>query len=372
MLNLKFWRKLLSLSKLINFKKILIIIFIFGTIGVFLLLFLLYGPINNFRDWLITTSMDTMNHKYLATFFYSDDVIEECLNRNKISEFADETNIDEVQIVDYSKFKEIEYANEYERQILEKDSKNNDYKIITIDGEKYSGYLAVIYDSSRVEVATTKYLGQDGQYLTTISEQNNAFVAINAGGFVDPTGNGTGGLPLGITIHNGSIICEAVAPNENCGLIGLTNSNKLYLGKISSSQAILKGIRDAVSFGPFLIVNGNSAKISGNGGGGLAPRTAIGQRKDGIMLFLVLDGNRAFGEGATYADILDIMEKYGAYNATCLDGGTSTGMTVKHQFINNPSTQSGLYKSRPISTAFILKSDESDDGDYSAVVDKIK
>jgi exopolysaccharide biosynthesis protein len=121
-----------------------------------------------------------------------------------------------------------------------------------------------------------------------------------------------------------------------------------------------------------LIVNGEKTKISGNGGGGLAPRTAIGQRKDGIILFLVLDGNRTLGQGASYADLLEIMSNYGAYNATCLDGGTSTGMTVKNKFINNPTTKSGLNKSRPIPTAFILKSDEEDNGDYSIVLDKIK
>ena len=44
-------------------------------------LFLLYGPYANFRDWLITTAMGTMNHQYLATTFYSMDKIEKVLIR---------------------------------------------------------------------------------------------------------------------------------------------------------------------------------------------------------------------------------------------------------------------------------------------------
>ncbi len=64
----------------------------------------------------------------------------------------------------------------------------------------------------------------------------------------------------------------------------------MYLGKISTSRAIEFGIRDAVEFGPFLIVNGKSSFINGNGGYGVHPRTAIAQRKDGIVLFLVIDG----------------------------------------------------------------------------------
>ena len=78
-----------------------------------------------------------------------------------------------------------------------------------------------------------------------------------------------------------------------------------------------------------------------------------------------------FGRGASYQDVLDIMEKYGAYNATCLDGGTSAGMTVKNRLINNPTTKSGGQRTRPISTAIIFKADENDDGDYSIVKEKI-
>ena len=131
------------------------------------------------------------------------------------------------------------------------------------------------------------------------------------------------------------------------------------------------GIRAGVSFGPYLIVNGVSADISGIAGG-LSPRTAIGQRKDGIFLFLVLDGDRTLGQGASYQDVLNIMENYGAYNASCLDGGTSTGMTVKNKLINNPTTKSGKHSSRPISTAFILKSDNEDNGDYLVVKSKVE
>jgi exopolysaccharide biosynthesis protein len=102
-----------------------------------------------------------MHHQYLAEWFYSDNVISDVLAKNSVFGFEDTTNLEEVQIVDYSDLDEISYANDYERAILEKASNNNDYKIISIQGEKYSGYLAVIYDPSRVEVATTKYLGKD-------------------------------------------------------------------------------------------------------------------------------------------------------------------------------------------------------------------
>ena len=270
-----------------------IIILIIFTIFIYISLFLLYGFNNKFRDWLIYTSMTTMNHKNIAKLFYDEETIKDCMNRNYISEFSFNTNLEEIEVIDYSKLEDIKYKDEFEEEILNKSKDNNDYKIIQISGEKYNGYLAIIYDPSRVEIAVTKYLGEAGQYLTSFSEQNNAYISLTGGGFVDLGEHGTGGEPLGITIKDGELIHETIYNKDilKGGLIGITNEHKLFLGDITSSQALKMGIKYSVSFGPFLIVNGESADIAGIAGG-LSPRTAIGQRKDGIFLFLVLDGDR--------------------------------------------------------------------------------
>ena len=240
-------------------KRILIFLFVIGIIGIDIILFLLYGPSLRFRDWLINTAMSTRSHQYLATWFYDDATIQDSLNRNSITDFAFASNLDEVQLIDYSQIEITEFANEYEKEILTKSKENNDYKIIKITGKKYDGYLAVIYDPSRVDIAVTRYMGKDGQYLSKISEQNQAYVAINGGGFVDPKGEGTGGEPLGITIDNGKLLHETYYNKEDLkgGLIGLTSDHKLFLGDITSKQALDMGIRDSVSFGPYLIVNRN-------------------------------------------------------------------------------------------------------------------
>lgn len=353
-------------------EKIIIVVLILLIIGCSGFAFLLYGPWGGFRDWLITTAMATMNHQYLAKWFYSDETIQDCLDRNKIVEVSGVTDENIVEIINYEEKEEITYANEYERQILERSAKNNDYKIIKLDGgNRYSGYMAVIYDPSRIEIATSSAIGSNGQFLTDISKKNNALVAINGGGFADENNTGSGGNPLGLTISKGKVVSNQNYSGSN-GIIGFNQQHKLILGKLSSTQAKNSGIRDCVTFGPCLIMNGKSSQIYGNGGWGTAPRTAIGQRADGIVLFVVLDGNRALGQGATIKDLLEIFEKYGAVNASNLDGGTSTSMTVKGKTVNNPTTLSGGNGTRPIPTAFILKADNSDDGDYSAVKDKVK
>lgn len=352
-----------------TFAKILLVVLILALIEIMSLLFLLYGPWSGFRDWLITTAMSSMRHQYLATWFYDDKTIQECLNKNKVVEVSGVTDENTIEIVDYDKKEEVVYANEYERQILEKDENNNDYKIIKIDGgNDYEGYMAVIYDPSRIEVATSSYIGRNGEYLTDISKKNNALVAINGGGFIDENNKGSGATPIGITMSKGKLLSNS---GGTFGLIGFNNENKLLLGKITSTQAKQRGIRDCVSFGPYLILNGEKSQIYGNGGWGKAPRTAIGQRADGIVLFLVLDGNRTLGKGATIKDMIEIFERYGAINASNLDGGTSTSMTVKGKTVNNPTNLSGGSGTRPIPSAFILKADDSDDGDYSAVKNKV-
>ncbi len=367
--NVKKSKKVKRAKRKGTFAKILLVVLILALIGIMSLLFLLYGPWSGFRDWLITMAMSSMRHQYLATWFYDDKTIQECLNKNKVVEVSGVTDENTIEIVDYDKKEEVVYANEYERQILEKDENNNDYKIIKIDGgNDYEGYMAVIYDPSRIEVATSSYIGRSGEYLTDISKKNNALVAINGGGFIDENNKGNGATPIGITMSKGKLLSNS---GSTFGLIGFNNENKLLLGKITSTQAKQRGIRDCVSFGPYLILNGEKSQIYGNGGWGKAPRTAIGQRADGIVLFLVLDGNRTLGKGATIKDMIEIFERYGAINASNLDGGTSTSMTVKGKTVNNPTNLSGGSGTRPIPSAFILKADDSDDGDYSAVKNKV-
>ena len=238
------------------------------------------------------------------------------------------------------------------KEILERDA-NADYKIINIKGKGYSGYLAAIYEPSRIKTVYTKKLGTSGQYLTQMAKDNDALIAINGGGFEDPNFNSNGANPLGITYSGGKLITSKTW-NGSGGLIGFTQDDKLVLGKMTVKQSQEMKIRDGVTFGPFLIINGKASKVLGNGGWGTAPRTAIGQRKDGIVLFLVVDGRTLKEPGADMNDLIEIMERYGAYNAANLDGGTSSVMVVDGKIINDPVDSSGAHRTRFISTGFIL------------------
>lgn len=323
-----------------------------GAIGIITGLFLLYGPWNGFRNFWITTAMTTMNHQYLATWLYSDKTINKVLSQNKVIENKELIDTSLIEIYDKETVTNV-YKDEYDKQVLEHEP-GDIYKYFKVEGYNFDAYMAVIYDPSKISVVHTKYMGSYGQYLTEMASEHDAIVAINGGAFVDINGLSNGGEPKGILIEDGKIISSSRNRDHGGGVIGFTNDNKLFLGDMSAYDAIQNGVRDAVEFGPFLIVNGNPSFVQGNGGYGIHPRTAIGQRKDGIVLFLVVDGRRIDSMGAGMKDLTDIMTKYGAYNAANLDGGNSSVLVINNKIVNRPINWDNLEQTRPIASGFIV------------------
>ena len=310
-------------------------------------LFVLYGPITTFRDWLITTAMQTMHHQYICKIFYSEEEINKTLSNNYIIEIDEQTDTSLINS-DYT------YENEYDRQILERDNKDQLYKIIRFQVNGQDAYLAAIYDPSRVHVVYTKWLDKWGQYVTQMASEHEAPLAINGGGFKDVNYNSNGQTPIGLTMSYGKVITNDYGPSNS--VIGITEDNVLVLMKgADANSAKSKGVRDAVTMGPFLIVNGKPSFVKGNGGWGYAARTAIGQRKDGIILFLVVDSNETRTKGASMVDLTEIMQNYGAVNAANLDGGTSSVMVENYEIINDPIDSALRHKTRPIATSIIVK-----------------
>lgn len=296
--------------------------------------------------------MTTMNHQYLARIFYSDETINEVMANNKIIETDEITN---VSLIDRKK--NTNYIDRYDEQILKKDKDNDLYKVINIDGSGYRGYLVAIYDPSKVKLVTTNYPKEKGETLTEYSKRYNAKVAINASGFHDQNGISDGRTPTGSVISNGKVIHSEKQRELFGGIIGFDYDNNLILTKEDINTALINhNLRDAVEFGPFLIVNGKPSFIKGDGGWGIAPRTAIGQRSDGIVLFLIIDGRRiGYSLGADMVELTRIMQNYKAINASNLDGGASTTLTVEQKVKNKPGAGLTIKVSeRPLPNAWIV------------------
>lgn len=316
-------------------------------------LFFTYGPISYFRELLVTTAMTTKSHKYIARTLYSENWINEILSKNYVQEVNEDTD---VNAIDFSSMQEKEiYESAYEEQILKRDEGNDLYKLIEISGNNYKGFLVAIYDPSRIELVLSNKFGKKGQFLQDMAKDNNALVAINAGGFADAGGVGNGGIPTGTVIKDGQVVYKGDATGWSGGLAGFNNDNVLVLTKGSIDDALASGMRDAVEFGPFLIVNGKRAIVKGNGGWGVASRTALAQRKDGIVLFLVIDGRQpGYSLGVDMNELTNILVKYKAYNAVNLDGGASSSLVINNEIINKPCAVSATGE-RWIPNAWMLK-----------------
>ena len=222
-----------------------------------------------------------------------------------------------------------------------------------VSGATYSGTMVVINDPSRVMVGVSgDYSGEPGINVPAICDKYGAVLAANAGGFEDIGGVGDGGTPRGIVMSEGTLRYGSLT--ESYDLIGFDNNNVFVIGNMTGQQAVDRGIRDAVSFGPFLILNGTPLEVSGMGGG-LNPRTAIGQRADGAVLLLIIDGRQAHSLGASMNDLINEMLDFGAVNAANLDGGGSTVLYYDGEIHNKISS---VYGARGVPTAIIVRNKE--------------
>ena len=218
-----------------------------------------------------------------------------------------------------------------------------------IHGKGYSGYMMVVLDPSRVIMGCVpESLGRRGYTVAEMAKQFDAVAAINAGGFEDPDGRGNGSKPDSLIVYKGKPYYEFNGMGS--GFVGIDDDYILHVGLKSLQEVTAADIQYGVCFGPVLVSNGEvSPDILLSSG--LNPRTAIGQRSDGAMLLLVIDGRQVISLGATFSDIADIMIRYGAVNACNLDGGSSTLMWYDGKYINNCASVIGI---RPVPSTFVV------------------
>ena len=309
------------------------IFFIIADIIVATCFFIMYGPWDKVRNMYVSTAMKTMHHQYFANIFYNDETIKKIMENNYFVSIDEDANTDDIVINTKEKTK---YKDKYEEELFTRTPGNNDYKVINLKIGTSQGYLVAIYKPEKVKLIATKQfnVGGYGEKIITMCQRYGGSVCINGGGFQD---NGMGSdIPIGSVIQNGKITWGAdVADTATDNIIGITKDGKLKLmANATANEAINAGIYEGMVFGPFLIVNGKALEIHGDPWG-QAPRVAIGQTKDGIMLFLVVDGEN-YINGASLQDMIDVLKRYGAYNAANLDGGQSSSLVINNKLYNNP------------------------------------
>lgn len=368
--------------------------------------FLLYTPnafVTRWREWYIETAMGTMTHQWLATAFIPHDIIEEVmskrylLNQRQVDVASSWLGTDEEEEQAstpeerfYQTFSELDrdsfeaflrdnpeyiadgYENININLIKDPEDKNYNTGIKTKQGDtvlavnaehgiliaeivgedslgmEYDGKVALCKQPENIIVGTCRGLYEYGSYVSEMVSDYNAILGINASGFDDYEGNGTGGLPYGFLKSEGKTLQPAVG--DTWKIIGFDEDDHLQIGAFSDTS----NLRDAVEFHPALIINGENL-VAGSGLNDQQPRTAIGQAQDGTVIMLVIDGRQLHSFGISIERCGEIMERYGAYQASMLDGGSSSVMVYDGREITSPTTLSQNPEGRYLPDAFLVR-----------------
>ena len=333
---------------------------IFLLVTVLLLVVALYGvmyvvakgPSPTARDLFVMSVRETSAVGFLADLFFTEEEIAAIENKTEVEEYV-ETDTSLINIAKPEEKTDEDQQDTQEEQGPAADEwglvdEDGDGIIVEpVKGEGYSGYMMVVLDPSRVIMGSVPTsFGGRGYTVEQMVQQFDAVAGINAGGFEDPEGKGNGSIPNTMVVYEGEVYYESKGVQD--GFVGIDSNNILHVGKLTSADVKAKDIQYGVCFGPVLVANGEACDV---GTSGVNPRTAIGQRSDGAILMLVIDGRQAISLGATYQDMVDIFLEYGAVNACNLDGGSSSLMWYDGDYINNCASVIGI---RPVPTTFLV------------------
>lgn len=317
--------------------------------------------IKYWRDIYIETAMTTGDHQWLATSFIPSHIIDEVMaNKTDTSdvigggEHLSQSGYEDTDTADAEAtiLPEVPTDILCQNELSVGDTDYAGYTVLVNDieegiviseiiGTSYRGKIMLIDDPSRVYLGSTPYKHKEGLRIKAMMAHHGAIAGINASGFNDPGDSGHGGDVIGLSYSEGEYWGTAV---NYYGSVLITTNDKLVVGNVKDWQYY--DIRAGIQFGPVLIADGE-AQIEGSGGYGIQPRTAIGQREDGVIAFLIIDGRQpTWSIGCTMGDLIEILQKYEIVNAACCDGGSSSVLAYKGEVITKNSSLNPTYGRR--------------------------
>lgn len=333
-----FWKTIIHIIVTVLITLAFLLIAVLGVIFI-----LEKGPSETAKVLFVKSCDETSAMKWVPHIFLKDEEVKKILSSSDMAEVENDvvSDSDKINVKNTSQ----------------------DIEIIDVVGSSYKGKLMIVHDPSRVFCGTIESFGQfQGTVVQDIAARYDGVVGgVNGGDFVDMGSYSYTAQPLGCVISEGEVVYEDAGYDEYYHMAGFTKDNKFFMGNITLNDAInTYGIRDAVytvhNTGPFLVMDGealiNEVPDSATYGGGKNPRTAIGQRADGAVLLLVVDGRQADSLGATFKDLAYCMLEYGAINACAMDGGTSSQMVYQGEVLNHPYSPTGP---RKCPTAWLVK-----------------
>lgn len=288
--------------------------------------------------YLIADTLITTQHRYMAKYIIGEDEL-----KNRVSEYTE-------------RFQEM--GNEVDTHVIEPEPVVPEDKplveIEKVTGGGYAGYVMIVNDPKKVRLGVPDKVGS-GEKVSSMVARTGAIAGVNGGGFADPNWKGNGFKPIGLVVSQGKLYYNGLGGKKSTQIVGLDKEGKMIAGNYTLDELSKMGVQEAVTFQPRIIVNGKGQIKNAAEGWGIAPRTAMGQRADGALIFVVIDGRQpGYSIGANLYDVQQIMLKQGAVIAANLDGGSSTVLVKDNEILNKPSSQ---YGERYLPTAFLVFED---------------
>jgi hypothetical protein len=131
--------------------------------------------------------------------------------------------------------------------------------------------------------------------------------------------------PLGFSASNGNVYWNG----ENEGDVGIEPTLYISRRNALSFNSRPNNVNSAISGDRMIVLKGEAAGDLDDSE--VEPRTALGINRNGRYLYIVVvDGRQPFySDGATFAELAELLRKQGAYMAMAMDGGGSSTLVVE-------------------------------------------
>ena len=195
----------------------------------------------------------------------------------------------------------------------------------------------------------------------------NVVGAVNASFF-----NMANGQPIGALVMNGTVIATSGAEST----FWIDSEGAAHISGPDFRVTEEMGVKEAVGGSSILVRNGEVVYPS-NVSEGTNPRTAVGIKADGTVVFYEVDGRQApYSTGMHLYDLALMMKDLGCVDAMNLDGGGSSTFATQREGEANDNGRAGLtIRNRPsdgyertVSSTIMVISNAAQTGEFDHAV----
>lgn len=197
------------------------------------------------------------------------------------------------------------------------------------------GKVLKVKGMNRARIAEDLVLYNEYYATSTRTNQFGREIKLRSGRVVAVSTAGNMSIEPGTQVISGHGANAAV-------LAGIKVGDRVSISESLGSEVADKA-RIVIGGGPLLLEDGRvnvrsrEENIAADIARGRAPRTALGMKKDGTLLVLVVDGRNGASSGLTLEELAQYFLRLGARDAVNFDGGGSSIMVVDKSIVNKPS-----------------------------------